>query len=70
MLIVPKSMVLDDGKAWQQVLEVAGHIAATVRMQREMEAPVQFAYSLVFSLRVSQPTEWCHPPLRWIFPSQ
>jgi hypothetical protein len=42
-LTVLKDTVHKDGKAQQQVLEVGGHTAPTVRMQRQMDT--------VFSLR-------------------
>lgn len=42
------------GKAWRQEREAAGHVASTVRKQREMDAGAQLAFSFLF--RVGFPT--------------
>ena len=41
-------------KAWQQEREAAGHMASTVRKQREMDAGAQLTFFFLF--RVGFPT--------------
>lgn len=42
------------GRAWQKEQKEAGHMAFTVRKQKEMEAGAKLASSFVFGLRLLQ----------------
>lgn len=54
------------GKAWWPGFEAAGHLASTVRKQREMGAGTDLAF-FVCSLGL-KPVEWRHP--QWMgFPT-
>lgn len=48
------------GKAWWQERQAAGHVASTVRKQKEMDVGAQLTFSFLFGPG-TQSMGWYHP---------